>query len=235
MSGGAVSGQRKAFLSSKDRPNLRFEVNAATKLALKMCGSKFSVQFILLERSRMSCRSGRLSSVEIVIWSESSKLSTLFSPLELKGLKASPILTERGRNPRRLEIEPAFCVDESFESVEFSAPGDDSSAIPWSCAGSEFSLSVASMTGILFRTERVSTRLEGLLTLRGDNSEMLALVGELGRDGDVLVAPRDILLTMFLIIRGEDHTRSSLFRLGVANCEEVGVTGTGDLGLRNPW
>lgn len=64
-----------------------------------------------------------------------------------------------------------------------------------------------------------------------DGSDILAVVGDSTSVGEVLGAVKDILLTIFLMIRGEDQLRSSLLRLEVGNCELSGVTGNGDLGL----
>lgn len=61
---------------------------------------------------------------------------------------------------------------------------------------------------------------------------MLDVVGESTEVGDVFWAVRDILLTIFLMILGEDQLRSLLLRLEVGNCEAVGVTGGGDFGLQ---
>ena len=61
---------------------------------------------------------------------------------------------------------------------------------------------------------------------------MLDVVGETTKGGDVFWAARDILLTIFLMILGEDQLRSLLSRLDVGNFEAVGVTGNGDFGLQ---
>ncbi len=61
---------------------------------------------------------------------------------------------------------------------------------------------------------------------------MLDVVGETPEVGDVLWTARDILLTILLMILGEDQLRSLLLRLDVGNFEVVGVTGNGDLGLQ---
>lgn len=58
------------------------------------------------------------------------------------------------------------------------------------------------------------------------------MVGESTEGGDVFWTVRDILLTIFLMTRGEDQCRSLLLRLDVGNCEAVGVAGNGDFGLQ---
>ena len=91
---------------------------------------------------------------------------------------------------------------------------------------------VPSRANLRFRIDVVSPRLEGAsVPCDDDDSETLALVGESTNVGDVFGAVRDILLTIFLMIRGEDQPRSSLLRLEVANCGAVGVTGNADFGL----
>jgi hypothetical protein len=210
---------------------LRFEVNVATKLALKRCGSTFSDQLTFLESSRHVCRSRAWSSSRSEGFCVTSTGSGLLS-LALKGLNASPILTDSGRYPRRFDIEPAAPPDDSLAAMSSVGRLEVSSAMPCRPVLLDSHFVVPSNVNVFFRIDRVSARLEGLPISWVEASDILGLVGESSSVGDVFGAVNDILLTMFLIIRGEDQPRSSLLRLEIANCEAVGVTGKGDFELR---
>lgn len=68
------------------------------------------------------------SSTETFFFCEGSGLSILLS-LELNGLKADPILTERGRYPLRFEIDPTLLVDDNLVNMEAAGEMDLSSAM----------------------------------------------------------------------------------------------------------
>jgi hypothetical protein len=201
------------------------------KFALKICGSTFSDQLTFFESSVPLKASSELSWAESAIFFADTKLLGLLS-LELKGLNASPILTERGRNPRRFEMEPVLLGEDNFVTTESAGEGKPSSAMPPRSVVLDSSLVTSSLANLFFLIERVSVRLEGLLTSGLDGSEIHSVEGDSVEVGDVFAAARDILLTMFLIIRGEDQLRSSLLRLDDANCVEIGVTGKGEVGLQ---
>lgn len=208
----------------------RFEVRLATKFALKMCGSTFSDQLTFLESSMPLHKSGDSSSTESATLRVSSTPSALFA-LQLKGLNASPILTERGRYPRRFEIEPTLLAAVNLVVMLSAEDLVDSSVMP--CRFVLFaSFFVPPSDGnLFFRIDIVSTRLGVVSISWDDDSETIALVGDSNNVGDIFGAVKDILLTIFLIIRGDDQLRSSLSRLDIENFEALGVTGTGDFEL----
>lgn len=153
-------------------------------------------------------------------------------PLGLNGLNASPILTESGRNPRRFEIDSAWFAGGNLVAVAPVDVSGVSSAIPCKSVVLISAFVIPSNAPSFFRVGGVSARLQGVTSLWYRGVDTLALPGESNNVGDVLCAVKEILLTMFLMTRGEDQPRSSLLRLDAENCDEVGVTGSGENGLR---
>lgn len=146
-------------------------------------------------------------------------------------MNVSPILTDSGRYPRRFEIELDILADDILVVISSAIAWKASSAMPCKLMFLVSPFLIPCNKDLFLRTDRVSTRLEGLPTSWIDGSELLALLGESTNVGDVFGPVKEILLTMFLMIRGDDQLRSSLLGLELANCDAVGVTGKGDLGL----
>lgn len=230
ISGGALFNQLMAW---HDQGyvcmDLRFEVKVATKFPLKMCGSRFSDQLTCLESSRPLCGSRQLPSTE----SQTSFVDTILSALlslAPKGVNASPILTESGRNPRRFEIEPALLADDNLVAIASMDMLEVSSVMP---RGSVLLIAgsvILSRANIFLRFDAISARL-GVVTSWRKAVGILVLLGEPANAGDILCAVGEILLTIFMRVRGEDQLLSSLLRLGTGGCDVVGVVGTGGIGL----
>ena len=156
--------------------------------------------------------------------------SVSLKPVRLKG---RPVCTDKGRNPRRFDMEENLPDTGDLIVCTSLLPQEPSSAIFLRlCSPGKVQGESSLAEGFLLRRERNSLLLEDPTTsLPGKGTSSLAFEFPLVERGETFGAARDILLAMFRRKPDEAECRSckgaSRRVLGTMSADSVGVVGDG--------